>query len=130
MPTTKEGKELVLRIDPARLSNNNEDIDTWLTAMKIPFERAPRHGDWYTGEPYTLEGVLMAIREFFYSTMGRKQRGTPSPLGDFNNKVRSIVRGMVDDSSMVTKVVDDVLEAADCVDITTYHRCLQCDRFI
>ena len=120
----------MLKAKPLRLSFDEEDNNAWSTAIKIPFERAPRHDDRYTGEPYTLEGVLMAIREFFYSTMGRKQRGTPSPLGDFNNKVRSIVRGMVDDSSMVAKVVDDVLEAADCVDITTYHRCLQCDRFI
>ena len=130
MPTTKEGKELVLRIDPARLSSNNEDIDTWLTAMKIPFERAPRHGDWYTGEPYTLEAVLKALRDCVSSAAGWGQGGTARPLGNFNEKLKSIVRGMVDDSNMIVKVVDDVLEAVDCVELTTYYKCLQCGRFI
>ena len=120
----------MLKAKPLRLSFDEEDNNAWSTAIKIPFERAPRHDDRYTGEPYTLEAVLKALRDCVSSAAGWGQGGTARPLGNFNEKLKSIVHGMVDDSNMIVKVVDDVLEAVDCVELTTYYKCLQCGRFI
>ena len=121
---------MTLRTASVRLNGNCEDIDTWLDSVKVPFQRAPRHGDSYTGEPFTLESVFQALRDFVFPAMRIPEGGPARPLGNFRNKVESIVRGMVDDSDMISKVAGDVYEAVDCVEFTVYYKCLQCGRFV
>ena len=81
------------------------------------------------GNP-SLESVFQVLRDFIFSAMRIPEGGPACPLGNFHNKVESIVQGIVDNSDMISKVVGDVYEAVDCVEFTVYYKCLQCGRFV
>lgn len=124
------GGEVTWAQNPSENWDESENTLTWLEVRKVPLERSPRIGGRNEREPSTLEGVLKALNDYVRDMAVLAPGSPPRPLHDFDEKLHSIVRRIIHDSNEVSMVVDEVKEAIDCVDVTTYYNCLQCGRYV
>ena len=129
MPKTVMGGEMVWDVNSNETWDDSENTRAWLEVRKVPVERSPRIDGASEYEPSTIEGVLHALKNYIRD-MAVLAGDAPRPLHDFDEKLQSIVRRLVDDSDKVPIIVDEVKEAIDSIEVTSYYSCLQCGRYV
>ena len=130
MPDTRIGRDISWDQDPMEVWDDSDNTRVWLEVRKVAYERAPRVGHGYTDHPYTLEGVLKVLSDYLDLVAVIIPGGVAKPLPDFDKKLHSVVRDLVNDSSIIPQVVDEVRAAMDLADSNVYYKCLRCRRYI
>ena len=130
MSVTRTGGEAIWDEDVNEIWDDSGNTRVWLQVRKVALQRAPRAAPGDVGRPFTIEGVLTVLTEYL-SSVARTLPGDVAPtLPDFDEKLYSVVRDLVNDSSAISLIVDEVRHAVDSVDTTMYYRCPDCGHYV
>ena len=130
MSVTRMGPQASWDEDVNEVWDDSENTRVWLQVRRVPLQRAPRASIGDVGHPSTLEGVLTALTKYLSSVVRLLPGDVPPTLPDFDEKLHSVVRDLVHDSSAISLVVNEVRHAVDSTDTTTYYRCPNCGNYI
>ena len=130
MSMTRLGHQASWDEDVNEVWDDSENTRVWLQVRKAPLQRAPRGAPGDVDHPSTVEGVLTALTQYLSSVVRLLPGDVPPTLPDFDEKLYTVVRDLVHDSSAISLIVDEVRHAVDSVDTTTYYRCPTCGNYI